>query len=72
MNISVIKLNIVEKDNSLDIDLVMKTAPFYLLSEKRASEIKNEVIMAVSNWRKIAIKYKVSPSEIRKAKAFRV
>lgn len=66
-----LKLNIDEEDNSLDIDLVMKTAPYYLLSEKRASEIKDEVIKAVSNWRKVAASYKISPSEIeRKAKAF--
>ena len=68
-----LKLNIDEEDNSLDIELVMKTAPYYLLSDKRAAEIKNEVVMAISNWRKIAAKYKVSHSEIeRKAKAFRV
>jgi serine/threonine-protein kinase HipA len=44
-----------------------------LLSDKRAEEIKDEMIKAVSNWRKVAAKYKVSPSEIeRKARAFRV
>ena len=68
-----LKLNIDEEDNSLDIDLVMKSAPYYLLSDNRAAEIKNEVIRAVSNWRKVAAKYNVSPSEIeRKARAFRV
>ena len=68
-----LKLNIDEEDNSLEIDLVMKTAPYYLLSDKRATEIKDEVIKAVSTWRKIAAKYKVSSSEIeRKARAFRV
>ncbi|HRZ97786.1 MAG TPA: HipA domain-containing protein [Paludibacter sp.] len=68
-----LKLNIDEVDNSLDIDLVMKTAPYYLLSGKRAEEINNEVTKAVSNWRKVAANYKVSPSEIeRKARAFRV
>ena len=68
-----LKLNIDEEDNSLDIDLVMKTAPYYLLSDKRAVEIKEEVTKAVSSWRKVAAKYKISPSEIeRKAKAFRV
>jgi len=68
-----LKLNIDEEDNSLEIELVMKTAPYYLLSDKRATEIKDEVIKAVSNWRKIAAKYKVSSSEIeRKARAFRV
>ena len=67
-----LKLNIDEQDNSLDIDLLLKTAPYYLISEKRATEIKNEVINAVSNWRKIAAKYKAAPSEIeRKARAFK-
>ena len=67
-----LKLNIDEVDNSLDIDLVMNTAPYYLLSDKRAEEIKKEVTKAVCTWRKIAAKYKISPSEIeQKAKAFR-
>ncbi|MEA4976260.1 MAG: type II toxin-antitoxin system HipA family toxin [Paludibacter sp.] len=68
-----LKLNIDDEDNSLDIDLVMKTAPYYLLSNQRAEEIKKEVTKAVSSWRKLATQYKISPSEIeRKAKAFRV
>jgi serine/threonine-protein kinase HipA len=68
-----LKLNIDEDDNSLDIKLVLKTAPYYLLSEKRATEIMDEVINAVSNWRKIAAKYKAAPSEIaQKANAFRI
>ncbi len=67
-----LKLNIDEKDNSLDIEMVLNTAPYYLLSENRANEIKDEVITAVSNWRKIAAKYKAAPTEIeRKAKAFK-
>ena len=57
----------------MDIDLVMNTAPYYLLSDKRAEEIKKEVTKAVCTWRKIAAKYKISPSEIeQKAKAFRI
>jgi serine/threonine-protein kinase HipA len=66
-----LKLNIDEDDNALDIDLVMNTAPYYLLSDKRAAEIKDEVLKAVSKWREIAAKYKVSSSEIeRKGRAF--
>lgn len=68
-----LKLNIDEVDNSLDIDLVMSTAQYYLISVRRAEEIKEEVTKAVSYWREIAAKYKISSSEIeRKAKAFRV
>lgn len=40
-----LKLNIDEDDNSLDIDLVMLTAEYYLISKERAEDIKNEVIM---------------------------
>ncbi|MDF9830670.1 type II toxin-antitoxin system HipA family toxin [Parabacteroides sp. PF5-6] len=66
-----LKLNIDEHDNSLDVDLVMKTAHYYLLSAQRADEIKTEVVNAVSNWREVAKKHKVPPSEIeRKARAF--
>jgi serine/threonine-protein kinase HipA len=68
-----LKLNIDDEDNSLDIDLVMKTAPYYLLSNQRAEEIKKEVTKAVSSWRKLATQHKIPLSEIeRKAKAFRV
>lgn len=67
-----LKLNIDEEDNSLDIDLVINTASYYLLSAKRVEEIKVEVVNAVSNWRKIAVKYNIPPSEIeRKVRAFR-
>mgnify|MGYP003589523830 CR=1 FL=1 len=66
-----LKLNIDEEDNSLDTDLVMRTASYYLLSNERAFEIKDEVLKAVSNWRPIAKKYKISPTEIeRKSRAF--
>jgi len=68
-----LKLNIDENDNTPDVDLVMSTTPYYLLSAERANEIKGEVIAAVSQWRKVAAKYKAPPSEIeRKARAFRV
>ena len=67
-----LKLNIDENDNSLDLDLVMKTAPFYLLPDTRSEEIKKEVVSAVSQWRKVAAKYKAVPSEIeRMARSFR-
>lgn len=49
-----LKLNIDEADNSLDLELVMSTADFYLISETRANEIKNEVIDAVKQWRTVA------------------
>lgn len=67
-----LKLNIDENDNSLEVDLVMKTAPYYLLSDARSNEIKKEVLTAISQWRKVAAKHKAAPSEIeRKARAFK-
>jgi serine/threonine-protein kinase HipA len=67
-----LKLNIDEHDNSLDLGLVMKTAPHYLLSNERAEEIKTEVAHAVAGWKATAQKYSVPASEIgRKASAFK-
>lgn len=67
-----LKLNIDEEDNSLNVDLVMSTASFYLLSGEEALAIKDEVFRAVSKWRVVAAKYKISSSEIeRKTGAFR-
>jgi serine/threonine-protein kinase HipA len=67
-----LKLNIDEQDNSLDLAVVMQTAPFYLLSGERATEIKTEVVNAVNKWRTVAAKYKAPASEIeRKARAFK-
>lgn len=67
-----LKLNIDEEDNSLDISLVMSTSSYYLITNERVKEIKAEVLKAVADWRKVAAKYKISPSEIeRKANAFR-
>lgn len=68
-----LKLNIDEHDNSLDVDLVMSTSPYYLITSSRAVEIKNEVINAVSGWRKVAAKYKTSSLDIElKSGAFRI
>ena len=68
-----LKLNIDENDNSLELDLVMKTAPYYLLPSTRSEGIREEVLSAVSQWRRVAVKYKATPSEIeRKARAFKI
>ena len=68
-----LKLNINEDDNALDIDLVMLTAEYYLISEERAEEIKNEVVNAVKQWRTVAKKHQASESEIAlKSPAFNI
>lgn len=67
-----LKLNIDEEDNSLDPDLVMLTAGYYLITPERAEEIKNQVTEAVKQWKTIARKYKASETEIEmKSSAFK-
>jgi serine/threonine-protein kinase HipA len=67
-----LKLNIDEEDNSLDLDLVMRTAPYYLISDERARGICSEVQEAVGQWRIVAKRYGLSGMEMeRKAEAFR-
>lgn len=58
-----LKLNISDEDNSLDLNLAMEVSEFFRLSEKRATEIIDEVLNAVANWREVAIKYKISRVE---------
>lgn len=58
-----LKLNISENDNSLDFNLALSVAPYFRLSEKRASELIEQTKKAVSGWRDIATKYKIPKSE---------
>ncbi|CAN5276615.1 HipA domain-containing protein [soil metagenome] len=58
-----LKLNISDEDNSLDLDLAMDVSEFFRLTEKRATEIIQEVLIAVGNWKKIAAKYGISRVE---------
>lgn len=58
-----LKLNISDDDNSLDLNLAMEVSEFFRLSEKRAIEIKEEVLRAVSCWREVAAKHGISRAE---------
>jgi serine/threonine-protein kinase HipA len=67
-----LKLNISDEDNSLDLNLAMEVAEFFRLPQKRATEIKDEVLHAVSKWRELAVKYGISRVEQElKALAFK-
>jgi serine/threonine-protein kinase HipA len=67
-----LKLNISENDNSLDLKLALDVCEFFRLSEKRANEILNEVLNAVSKWKIVATKYGISRVEQEiKAMAFK-
>ncbi|MCT4709753.1 HipA domain-containing protein [Enterobacteriaceae bacterium H11S18] len=47
-------LNITESDNRLDYALAIEIIDFFGLTLNEAQKIKDEVVSAVSNWRKIA------------------
>jgi serine/threonine-protein kinase HipA len=64
-------LNIDEVDNSLNLDLVMSVAPMFQLRHSKAIGIRDEVLAAVSNWRRKAEQLGLSSIEIdRMALAF--
>jgi serine/threonine-protein kinase HipA len=67
-----LKLNISERDNALDLDLAKEVAPYFRVKNERASAIIQDTITAVSQWRQVAAKYKLSRDEQdRMAAAFR-
>lgn len=68
-----LKLNISDEDNSLDLNLAMDVSEFFRLTEKRANEIMEQVLNAVSKWKYIANKYGISRVEQElKSLAFKV
>ncbi|MCU0430179.1 MAG: HipA domain-containing protein [Cytophagaceae bacterium] len=68
-----LKLNISEDDNSLDIELAIEVAKHFRLTNTKAKEIVEEVISSVTNWKKIATKYRISRTEQElMSKAFRI
>lgn len=58
-----LKLNISEDDNELSLDLALSVCQYFRINKNRALEIIEEVKSAVSEWRKIAKKYKISKSK---------
>ncbi len=68
-----LKLNISDNDNSLDIDLALEVAKHFRLTDTKAKDIVSEVINSVTDWNKVATKYKISRTEQElMSKAFRV
>lgn len=66
-----LKLNISIEDNSLDLSLAMDVSEFFRLSEKKATEIRDEVLNIVAGWQEVATKYGISRVEqALKARAF--
>ena len=58
-----LKLNISAHDNSLDLNLAIEVAPFFRLTNEKATTIIQNTVSAVSKWKQIAMKYKLSKDE---------
>ena len=56
-------LNISETDNALDWDLARSVAKYFRVKDNQATEIIAKTRTAVSQWQKIASKYKIKRSE---------
>ncbi len=62
-------LNISDKDNSLDLNLVLEVAEYFRLDNENANGIIEEVKTAVSNWPIVAAKYKIARAEMDRMSA---
>jgi serine/threonine-protein kinase HipA len=58
-----LKLNISAHDNALDLDLAMEVAHFFRLTDDKATTVIQNTVNAVSKWRHIAARYKLSRDE---------
>ena len=57
------ELNISTHDNSLDLKLAAEVAPFFRLTDLRATTIIQNTTGIVSKWKQIARNYKISSDE---------
>ena len=58
-----LSLNISETDNAQELDLAIEVAPYFRVSEKRASEIIQKVKASVGQWNTVAEKQGISRTE---------
>lgn len=56
-------LNINDSSNALDLNLAMEIADYCRLEQTEAKKIIDEVISAITPWKEIAAKYKISKIE---------
>ena len=67
-----LKLNISAHDNSLDLNLAIEVAPFFRLTNDKATAIIQNTVIVISKWKQLAVKYKLSRDEQdRMSPAFR-
>lgn len=58
-----LSINISENDNSLSIDLALEVAGIFRISVRKAKSISNKIKTSVSEWNRVALKYKIGKSE---------
>jgi serine/threonine-protein kinase HipA len=58
-----LSLNISLDDNSLDTGLALEVAGYFRLGNTKANKIIGDIKNAVSRWKTVAVKYKISKSE---------
>ena len=56
-------LNITDENNSLDLDLAIEIADYCRLENKEANKIIKQIRSAISSWKTLAAKYKISKTE---------
>lgn len=59
-----LNLNIDERDNRLEKDIALKVAPFFRLSQAKATQIAREIELVVASWRTEAEKLNIGKREI--------
>jgi len=57
-------LNIDESSNALDLDLALRVAKYFRLTDAQANQQLEQIRSTVSTWKTIATKMGISPSEI--------
>ncbi|MDQ3109775.1 MAG: HipA domain-containing protein [Bacteroidota bacterium] len=66
-----LRLNISEKDNSLDLELALNVAEYFRVDKPKANEIIEQVKSSVNNWRRVAKDIGISKAgQDRMSKAF--
>ncbi len=58
-----LSLNISDTDNALDFNLALEVASLFRVDKKKATKIIKQITTAISEWKKIATKYKISKAE---------
>ncbi len=59
-------LNIDQPNDSLDIDVALNVSGYFRLSATKANAIRKKIMEVSRNWKKVALRYKISKSEIER------